>query len=111
MWAPQVLRVSLGRFDQFTGDQGPPQVIKRNNRITFQEELNLKDFYVNGGEAMYDLVGVTIHAGSATTGHYYTFAKVGGAWFKFNDKQTTEKNWEKVKVEGFGSRDNLSSAS
>ena len=86
-------------------------MIKRSNIITSQEELNLKDLYVNGEGAMYDLVGVAIHAGSATTGHYYTFAKVGGAWFKFNDKQTTEKNWEKVKVEGFGSRDNLSSAS
>lgn len=105
MWAPQVLRVSLGRFDQFTGDQGPPQVIKRNNRITFQEELNLKNFYVNGGEAKYDLVGVTIHAGGATSGHSYTFAKVGGAWIKFNDKQTTETNWETVKEDGFGSSD------
>jgi len=96
VWAPQVLRVSLGRFDQFTGDHGSPQVTKRNNRITFQEKLNLKDFYVNGEEAVYDLVGVTIHAGSATTGHYYTFAKVGGAWFKFNDEQTTKTNWETV---------------
>ena len=80
-------------------------MIKRSNIITFQEELNLKDFYVNGGEAKYDLVGVTIHAGGATTGHYYTFAKVGGAWIKCNDEQTTKTNWETVKEDGFGSSD------
>jgi len=59
---------------------------KVNAAFTFQQSAEL----VPGTQ--YDLMAVTVHAGSAVSGHYYSFIREGGLdgdWFEYNDSRVT----------------------
>lgn len=43
-------------------------------------------------DSKYRLSGVLVHSGSAESGHYYSFIKVGEKWYEFNDKYVSEFN-------------------
>ena len=45
--------------------------------------LQLQKYTDNKEEATYRLNGVVVHAGSTSfSGHYYSYNKVGNAWYK-----------------------------
>lgn len=66
--------------------------------------------------SMYDLVGMVVHTGQASAGHYYSFIKdrrvtpkangTYGKWFKFNDTTVEEFHLteETLASECFGGR-------
>lgn len=37
-------------------------------------------------DSKYKLAGMLVHSGSAESGHYYSYIKIGEQWFEFNDK-------------------------
>lgn len=55
----------------------------------------------------YDLIGVTVHTGTADGGHYYSFIKdrTAGArdkWFLFNDAEVKPFDPNQIAAECFG---------
>ncbi len=60
------------------------------------------------GECLYELVGVVVHSGQASAGHYYSYIKerTGGRWFKFNDTtvEAFDMNDESLSTECFGGK-------
>lgn len=35
-----------------------------------------------------------MHSGSAESGHYYSYIKIGEQWYEFNDKIVSEFNYQ-----------------
>lgn len=68
---------------------------KINDYFEFPMELELSRYAIPGkkeGEHYYEykLCGILIHSGSAESGHYYSFIKVGERWLEFNDRRVSE---------------------
>lgn len=54
-------------------------------------------------DSKYKLSGILVHSGSAESGHYYSYIKIGEQWFEFNDKSVSEFNIQNnLKNECFG---------
>lgn len=47
-------------------------------------------------EALYELQGVVVHIGKVDAGHYVSYHRVRGSWFKFNDEHVTSVTEETV---------------
>jgi ubiquitin carboxyl-terminal hydrolase 34 len=56
----------------------------------------------------YELRGVLVHRGVADSGHYYSFIKERGNWYKFNDEKVSSFNLEQLSHECFGGQETLS---
>lgn len=61
----------------------------------------------NNEQYEYDLIGVTVHTGTADGGHYYSFIKdrTAGArdkWFLFNDAEVKPFDPNQIAAECFG---------
>lgn len=78
-------------------------------------ELELSRFAVQGRKENdphyfdFKLCGILIHSGSAESGHYYSYIKVGERWLEFNDRKVSE--WDiqaNLKNECFGGSDERS---
>ena len=82
--APNVLILQLKRFDY---DLTTGRRIKINKRYLFQHELDLtRAMHDQSEKVEYELSGVIVHLGTASTGHYYSFCKVDDSrWMSFND--------------------------
>ena len=93
--APQILIVQLKRFEYelSTGDR-----TKVNSRYMFPMEFDFsKVMKDNEKPVMYDIIGVTMHVGSAKGGHYYTYAGApNGEWNCFNDSTVSKFNKDKL---------------
>ena len=93
---PNSLIMHLKRFDF---DMETLQRIKLNDYFEFPHELDLTPYtldFIHEKEAggnpetnkhMYKLSGVLVHAGTADSGHYYSFIRDrdGNQWIHFND--------------------------
>ena len=74
--------------------------IKLNDYFEFPLELDLQRFsepfirnrQTDLADNKYRLSGITVHLGSAESGHYYSIIKVGEKWLEFNDKKVSEFN-------------------
>ncbi|KAK5649017.1 hypothetical protein RI129_003909 [Pyrocoelia pectoralis] len=71
-----------------------------------EEKLNSNDFEETE-QYEYDLIGVTVHTGTADGGHYYSFIKdrTAGArdkWFLFNDAEVKPFDPNQIAAECFG---------
>ena len=89
---PNILFIQLKRF-QF--DQIEETFNKKNNGISFKEEIDLSNYLSNKrtkksktkNKEEYILYCVIVHSGSAQNGHYFCFAKnfKNNCYIKFND--------------------------
>jgi len=111
---PDVLTLQLKRFDF---NYHTLARIKVNNQLVFPHVLDMNK-HLNTSSSfqsseinavsldpkynMYNLNSVVIHSGSAGGGHYYSYVKVDGNWYEFNDS-TVSKISEKEIEKAFGS--------
>jgi len=88
--APSILVCHLKRFDY--------DLLGRTRRIakkiSYPQRLEIGDFMSRanqGSPPPYELVGVLVHAGrQCESGHYLSFIKNGGSWYKANDEVVTK---------------------
>lgn len=72
---------SLQRFDPFLS-------AKNDAKISFEEIINLKEFYDNKDKlqlSKYKLFDIINHVGKLNYGHYCSYIKIGNEWYEFND--------------------------
>lgn len=87
--APSVLVIHLKRFA--FNDYG--RLVRLHKRIQFPQKLEIGDYMSNLNKARpppYSLVGVLVHQGqTCASGHYLSFVKKNGEWFKCNDSEVS----------------------
>ncbi|KAM6245286.1 ubiquitin carboxyl-terminal hydrolase 36 [Porphyrio hochstetteri] len=87
--APNVLTLSLKRFNSFSGD-------KITKDVGYPEFLNIRPYMSrNKGESVtYGLYAVLVHSGySCHAGHYYCYVKASnGQWYQMNDDMVRLSN-------------------
>lgn len=87
--APSILVVHLKRFA--FNDYG--RLVRLHKRIEFPQRLEIGDYMSNLNKARppaYELVGVLVHQGqTCASGHYLSFVKKNGEWFKCNDSEVS----------------------
>ena len=107
---PKVLFIHLKRFNY---DQKNMMILKLNSRLEFPEELDLTKFSAKSEkEPLYELIGVMVHSGDVSGGHYYSFIKKDqGQWYKFNDSRVTKEGSKNAVNANFGSEGENSSGS
>ena len=71
---PNYLLINLKRFNQI------------NNQIKESKPIDIPMFWRHNME----LIGVVIHSGSVSSGHYIYIGKEQNKWYLFNDNQVTE---------------------
>ena len=90
---------------------------KINDRFEFPMKLDMAPYNVEYLKDpsqpiiadLYELVGVLIHAGTAESGHYYSFIKArppnsmnGAGWVQFNDETVSDYDAGKIPEDCFG---------
>ena len=87
--APSILVIHLKRFA--FNDYG--RLVRLHKRIQFPQKLEIGDYMSNLNKARpppYSLVGVLVHQGqTCASGHYLSFVKKNGEWFKTNDSEVS----------------------
>jgi hypothetical protein len=87
--APSILVCHLKRFafDKYG------RLIRLHKKIKFDERLDIGEFMSGLNKARpppYDLVGILVHQGATcASGHYLSFVKKNGEWYKCNDSVVT----------------------
>lgn len=107
---PRVLVMSLGRFkyNMVTG-----RTDKLNYKISFPQDLDMTPYTEehimaarDGAQlpppCWFELVGVITHQGTASAGHYFSYAKHDGSWFKLNDERVAEVTVAALEKECYG---------
>lgn len=77
------------------------------NGLIFPEEKANHQIEPELEQYEYDLIGVTVHTGTADGGHYYSFIKDRSAgsrdkWFLFNDAEVKPFDPNQIAAECFG---------
>ncbi|MFH1831834.1 MAG: hypothetical protein ABH827_03435 [bacterium] len=80
---PPILIINLKRFLSGGLDE------KITDPITFPVNNLDMSKYLNGQNATYNLYAIVIHSGGTGGGHYYTYAKWDGHWWKYDDSNVT----------------------
>lgn len=105
---PDSLIFHLKRFDFNLRTQARSKI---NDYFAFPERLNMQPYTVEhlsdssegSTEDWFELVGVLIHAGTAESGHYYSFirerptSRIDESWFEFNDDLVSP--WDPSRME------------
>ena len=92
---------------------------KINDYFSFPHEIDMRPYTIDqlsspGKEQtpdMFELVGVLVHAGTAESGHYYSFirerpsTKPQGSWVEFNDDAVSDWNPGMMEAQCFGGVD------
>lgn len=73
------------------GGQGRREGASGTARAKVAQEGNLQRSMV------FDIFGVVTHSGNLESGHYVSYARVAGRWFKFDDAWVTAVDEEDVK--------------
>ena len=88
--APSILVCHLKRF----AFNNYGQLVRLHKKIDFPLRLEIEDFMSNLNKARpppYDLVGILVHQGqTCASGHYLSFVKKNGEWFRCNDSCVTK---------------------
>mmetsp|Transcript_19646 Transcript_19646/g.59545 ORF Transcript_19646/g.59545 Transcript_19646/m.59545 type:complete len:1499 (+) Transcript_19646:3-4499(+) len=112
---PATLIIQLKRFEL---DYESMTNRKLNSECAFPELLFLEPFTRRGLEcaargmplpatAPYELVGVLVHSGTSTSGHYFSYVRprdgtAAGRWYELNDDVVTRFNEARIPEECFG---------
>ncbi|PSS03887.1 hypothetical protein BD289DRAFT_358590 [Coniella lustricola] len=105
---PNSLIFHLKRFDFNLRTQSRSKI---NDYFAFPERIDMRPYTVEhlsnspGGDTadLFELVGVLVHAGTAESGHYYSFirerptSREDANWFEFNDDMVSP--WHPSKLE------------
>ena len=79
VYAPKILIISLKKY------------ANEKQMIIFPlENFNLQKYMMDGREILYECYGVCNHSGGMNYGHYFSYVKVNGKWYSFNDVQVKE---------------------
>ncbi len=91
--APNVLTMTLKRFGARQNAQGRFEATKDKHHVAIPERLDLTPYMHpdhRNGNNLYNLYGMVIHMGnSAQTGHYISYVKKNGVWYRFDDSTVT----------------------
>lgn len=83
--APSILVCHLKRF----AFNHYGRLIRLHKKVDFPMQLEIGEFMSNLNKATpppYDLVGILVHQGqTCASGHYVSFVKKGGQWYRCND--------------------------
>ncbi|MCQ2821389.1 MAG: ubiquitin carboxyl-terminal hydrolase [archaeon] len=86
---PSIFIISLLRSNKNSS-------VKNEEYVSYPDCIDLKDSMdyqlFNEGNTRYRLVGVNCHIGNMKSGHYFSYARVNGKWFLFNDSEVTEES-------------------
>lgn len=110
---PDSLIFHLKRFDFNLRTQARSKI---NDYFAFPERLNMQPYTIEhlsnspegSTEDWFELVGVLIHAGTAESGHYYSFiqerptSRKDESWFEFNDDLVSPWDPSKMEAACFG---------
>lgn len=113
---PDSLIFHLKRFDFNLRTQARSKI---NDHFEFPQRLNMQPYTIdhlgNSPEASkedwFELVGVLVHAGTAESGHYYSFirerptSRDNESWFEFNDDLVSPWDPSKMEAACFGGPD------
>ncbi|OHT01008.1 hypothetical protein TRFO_07672 [Tritrichomonas foetus] len=94
--APPILILHLKRF---TFNMKNGKRMKLNDEFFFPKEIDLSKLMKDSSDDshMYDLIGVEMHSGDASGGHYYSYCRsANNEWNKFND--TVIKSFDQEKL-------------
>ena len=85
---PKILIISLLRANKTSSTL-------IDDYVSYPDCLDLADAIdpqlFDGSSTRFQLVGVHCHVGNIHSGHYYSYAKVNGKWFCFDDANVTER--------------------
>ncbi|XP_067939467.1 ubiquitin carboxyl-terminal hydrolase 24-like [Watersipora subatra] len=110
---PSNLCIHLKRF---SFDWEANKALKFDDYFKFPLVLDMGPYTIEENSARYELVGIVVHTGQASAGHYYSFIKdrrgshmsneSHGKWFKFNDTTVEEFDLtpDTIATECFGGR-------
>mmetsp|Transcript_29505 Transcript_29505/g.71242 ORF Transcript_29505/g.71242 Transcript_29505/m.71242 type:complete len:967 (-) Transcript_29505:50-2950(-) len=88
--APSILVCHLKRF----AFDAYGRLVRLHKRVEFPQQLEIGEFMSDLNKARpppYELVGVLVHQGqTCASGHYLSFVKKNGEWFKCNDSEVTK---------------------
>lgn len=110
---PDSLIFHLKRFDFNLRTQARSKI---NDYFAFPERLNMQPYTIEhlsdstegSKEDWFELVGVLVHAGTAESGHYYSFirerptSRRDESWFEFNDDLVSPWDPSKMEAACFG---------
>ena len=86
---PQLLILSFQRINFYNQT-------KNFAKIQFDENLDMKDFVDNeifdNSSTKFRLWGILCHRGNYSNGHYYSYVKMNGSWFCFDDNVVSVGN-------------------
>ena len=79
IYAPKILIISLKKY------------VNEKQLIKFPlDYFELGNYMIGNEKPVYECYGVCNHTGGLSFGHYFSYVKVGGKWFSFNDVQVKE---------------------
>ena len=67
----------------------PPNSVNSDPDVNNQDTLDS----VNEESSIYELIGVTVHTGTAEGGHYYSFIRERNALNELDDDENTTAKW------------------
>ena len=86
---PQYLILALNRTTyQYNQKTKQVHLTRHSNPLSFPlEGLSLKNYFedTSKDQGPYELIGIIMHGGSATGGHYTSYVKAGNLWYYCND--------------------------
>ncbi len=90
---PNNLIIQLKRYDWTDGTGS-----KKNKKVEFSLELKIDNKWCTDDckekGISYNLTGVIVHNGELNNGHYWSYVKKGGKWYKCNDASVDEVNMD-----------------
>ncbi|OHS93436.1 hypothetical protein TRFO_11872 [Tritrichomonas foetus] len=105
--APPVVVIHLKRFEYNIKER---ERLKLDKVFKFPlDKLDIGFLCKESNEAVYTLNGIIVHSGTAIGGHYTSFVKINGQWWKFNDTEVVKVSKKDVESSAYGGN-SLSSA-
>ncbi len=79
----------LGELPKNLIVQLPRKSFEKGRQIKLQNPINIPEFLDVNGKT-YMIKNISMHAGGATSGHYYSYTRMGNVWYELNDSIVEE---------------------